>query len=152
METSAVLERSIEVTISYIKRRKWWKFWDKKREVKRVFNVPPLKLAQQLRINAALVGIDTSKVLGEGVKVIEAYSYLIKEHYKNIVYSIGVLLTEDAEKEPSKELIRFIETKVDNEAMFALFRTVIVQSDQTPFINGIISVLGVSLPEMNPSQ
>ena len=76
---------------------------------------------------------------------------MMTEHYEDLVYCIGVLLTENARSEPSAELIDIIKTNVDNEALNALWAVMIKQINAAPFLNGIILMKGIDLQKMNPT-
>ena len=145
-ETDALLERSVTVTIDVDVPKKWYQ---KKRTVKKEFLVKPLRLAQQKRISAALAKVDVN-VFNDENTLLKVYDKMMAEHYEDLVYCIGVLLTENARNEPSGELLDIIKTSVDNEALNALWAVMIKQINAAPFLNGIILMKGIDLQKMNP--
>ena len=145
-ETDALLERSVTVTIDVDVPKKWYQ---KKRTVKKEFLVKPLRLAQQKRITAALAKVDVN-VFNDENTLLKVYDKMMTEHYEDLVYCIGVLLTENARSEPSGELLDIIKTSVDNEALNALWAVMIKQINAAPFLNGIILMKGIDLQKMNP--
>lgn len=143
-ETDALLERSVTVSIDVDVKR-----WFRKKTVKKVFNVKPLRLAQQKRIIGALSKVDAD-VFSDENTLLKVYNKMMNEHYEDMVYCIGVLLTENARNEPSDELIDLIKTSVDNEALNALWAVMANQINPAPFLNGIILMKGIDLQKMNP--
>lgn len=143
-ETDALLERAITVTIDIP--AKWYQ---RKRTVKKEFLIKPLRLAQQKRISAALAKVDVN-VFNDENTLLKVYDKMMTEHYEDLVYCIGVLLTENARSEPSGELLDIIKTSVDNEALNALWAVMIKQINAAPFLNGIILMKGIDLQKMNP--
>ena len=75
---------------------------------------------------------------------------MMAEHYEDLVYCMGVLLTENSRNEPSGELIELIKNNVDNEALNALWAVMVKQINPAPFLNGIILMKGIDLQKMNP--
>ena len=146
-ETGALLERAITVTIDVDIPAKWYQ---KKRTVKKEFLVKPLRLAQQKRISAALAKVDVN-VFNDENTLLKVYDKMMNEHYEDLVYCVGVLLTENARNEPSGELLDIIKTSVDNEALNALWAVMIKQINAAPFLNGIILMKGIDLQKMNPT-
>ncbi len=144
-ETDALLERAITVTIDIP--AKWYQ---RKRTVKKEFLIKPLRLAQQKRISAALAKVDVN-VFNDENTLLKVYDKMMNEHYEDLVYCIGVLLTENARSEPSAELLDIIKTSVDNEALNALWAVMIKQINAAPFLNGIILMKGIDLQKMNPT-
>ncbi len=144
-ETDALLERAITVTIDIP--AKWYQ---RKRTVKKEFLIKPLRLAQQKRISAALAKVDVN-VFNDENTLLKVYDKMMNEHYEDLVYCIGVLLTENARSEPSGELLDIIKTSVDNEALNALWAVMIKQINAAPFLNGIILMKGIDLQKMNPT-
>lgn len=143
-ETDALLERAVTVSIDVDVKR-----WFSKKTVKKVFNVKPLRLAQQKRIIGALSKVDVN-VFSDENTLLKVYNKMMNEHYEDMVYCIGVLLTENARNEPSDELIDLIKTSVDNEALNALWAVMANQINPAPFLNGIILMKGIDLQKMNP--
>lgn len=143
-ETDALLERSVTVSID-VDVKKWFR----KKTVKKIFNVKPLRLAQQKRIIGALSKVDAD-VFSDENTLLKVYNKMMNEHYEDMVYCIGVLLTENARNEPSDELIDLIKTNVDNEALNALWAVMVKQINPAPFLNGIILMKGIDLQKMNP--
>ena len=143
-ETDALLERAITVTIDIP--AKWYQ---RKRTVKKEFLIKPLRLAQQKRIIGALSKVDAD-VFSDENTLLKVYNKMMNEHYEDMVYCIGVLLTENARNEPSDELIDLIKTNVDNEALNALWVVMVKQINPAPFLNGIILMKGIDLQKMNP--
>ena len=71
--------------------------------MKKEFLIKPLRLAQQKRISAALAKVDVN-VFNDENTLLKVYDKMMAEHYDDLVYCIGVLLTENARNEPSAEL------------------------------------------------
>jgi len=146
LEAEILLERSAILRIPMKSTPKWWEFWKKPKQYVREFEIHPLTLAQQHRIVSRISQIDDEVLKGE-VNVMQIYSKLIKENLDDVIYCVGVLLTEPR-KEPSEELLKFIKERFNNEDLRACWNVMSQQLRVVPFLSGIISIKGI---EMNPT-
>lgn len=145
-EAEMLLQRAVTISVVAKQKIKWWQLWKKPKDIKYTFEVHPLKLAQQQRIQARLAHLDESP-FHNNEPIMKVYSKMMIDHFEDVVYCVGVLLS-DPRKEPTRWLQDFIKNNFDNHDLEQMWGIMAKQSHVSPFLNGIVLMKGI---EMNPA-
>ena len=118
--------------------------------VKRKFVIYPINMGTMLKISELLLDLDTDELAGvmksEGkeVNILDLGAKNIIENKDKLIKMIAYGIT-NSEKEPSKNLIKFLNENLTAKEGLRLMTLVVQQMDVSPFLASLVSIKGMNL-------
>ena len=125
--------------------------------IKRKFVIYPIKMGTLLKISEILLDLDTEEltdVMKNGDKEINLLDLGAKNIIENkdkLIMMIAYGIT-NSEKEPSKNLIKFLNENLTAREGLKLMTLVVQQMDVSPFLASLVSIKGMNLLETKKNQ
>ena len=117
---------------------------------KRKFVIYPIKMGTLLKISKILLDLDTDELVGamksEGkeINLLDLGAKNIIENKDKLIKMIAYGIV-NSEKEPSKNLIRFLNENLTAKEGFRLMTVIVQQMDVNPFLASLVSIKGMNL-------
>ena len=144
----SILEKGIDFTITVQNKNIFHKL--NLTPSKRKFVIYPIKMGTLLKISEILLDLDTGELVG-AMKNEEKEINLLDLGAKNIIenkdkwirmIAYGIV---NSEREPSKNLIKFLNENLTAKEGFKLMTVVVQQMDVNPFLASLVSIKGMNL-------
>lgn len=137
----ALLENTITIYVDILKPT-WWQRL--RNQTRRSFQIQPSSLATLVKISKELLSIDIPEVSN----MMELTQKLMVAHSVTMAKIIAYAIVNSRD-EPPESLIDFLRYNLTAKEMSTVAKYVFEQMDITSFTTSIVSIKGLSLPEMS---